>query len=597
MKSNRGSISIYMAIVLPTLIIVMVMIILKLSSIQRTQATITTLTQVSDVQMTKYRISLYDDYRLLAYKQNDEIVALFDTFKAENQLPDSASIVVTPHKLSGPNTYREAVVSAAKAEGVDELVSQGINWLDDYLKNKGKGGIGKQMTDAKEKIYDKLDTKKISNNIKKISQNPNTRKLKNLIQMVDKNARNADEEIEKYKTLMESYQKIYDEDAFGPIKTYINEMRDLSEELKEVNEDLDEIEERIDQKRSRKNTLQERYDNRVLGGLDTGDLKERIRSVKEDINELEDEYEEKMEEVKPIAKAFIEVHFGEQPSWLERLENLKSLVKDKWDETVNAVTNSVDENYLSEEIAQLSKSDFASHSPSILEKGLIVEYCLGIFKSNDPGTMRNFDFTGQKGERESLYKSEVEYILSTHRNDSLNSAVVKGQMMALREPVNLFVILSNPRIRRNITAITAAIPPPWQFIANTAIVGTWSAVESYLDVKALSDGKGVKIIKKYEDFHLSLNSLMDDGMDKIEDNLKNGTTPDDKSKDALYYQDYLRLLLYMQDEDQTLTRMMKLTALDLNGNEEMLEQLSTGHHVTLTRDGDVLLELERDYGQ
>ena len=358
-----------MAIVLPTLVISMFVIIIKLNAIQMQQATITSLTQVSEVQMTQYKIALYDDYRLLAYKENDEISTLFDLLKVENKLPASVAIDMTPHKLSNPSTYTSAVISAAKAEGVDELVSMGVTWLDDYLKAKDKGGIGKQVGSAKEKVYDKLNAKEISSNLKTISKKPSIGKLKQTIQKIDESEKKVKEEIENYKTLKASYKALYEEDPFENLTTYLNEMEELSSSLKHLENELAAIDERLDRKKEEKHKLQDRYDNLVLGGLDTGHVKANLKEVRRDIRALEDLYDEKEEDIKPIVSGFLEDHFGEQPSWLERLEKLKLLAKEKWDEKIDKTLNNVDEKYLSEEIEKLNKSDFKDQSQSMIEKG------------------------------------------------------------------------------------------------------------------------------------------------------------------------------------------------------------------------------------
>ena len=149
------------------------------------------------------------------------------------------------------------------------------------------------------------------------------------------------------------------------------------------------------------------------------------------------------------------------------------------------------------------------------------------------------------------------------------------ELLALRLPTNLMALLSDTEKMRSISNYTLALPQPWRTVAFTAVLTAWATAESYLDVMALLQGEGLSLIKSPTEWHLDLEGLMN----KKWHSKKNNT-----SSYKLYYQDYLRMLLFFQSEETSLKRVMELMTTEIQKTtkgETDLSHFSRGHHITL----------------
>ncbi|MDE6518557.1 MAG: hypothetical protein K2L18_12055, partial [Acetatifactor sp.] len=94
--------------------------------------------------------------------------------------------------------------------------------------------------------------------------------------------------------------------------------------------------------------------------------------------------------------------------------------------------------------------------------------------------------------------------------------------------------------------------PELQPVFETALILTWAYLESLYDVKTLLAGGRVELIKTDANWHYSLN------------NIWNPQAEAAKEEGAgLSYEDYLRILLYVQSPDILAMRFMDLMEMDI----------------------------------
>jgi hypothetical protein len=206
---------------------------------------------------------------------------------------------------------------------------------------------------------------------------------------------------------------------------------------------------------------------------------------------------------------------------------------------------------------------------------LVNEYYLSLFSSYDLNSPRALDPLNRM-DTERILKGEIEYIITGKASEKESMNWITAQVFALRVPSNLMALLSDTEKMRSISNYTLALPQPWRMVAFTAIVTAWVTAESYVDVMALLKGEGLALVKSPSEWHLDLESLVS----KSWQSKKN-----DHSFYKLYYQDYLRILLFFQSEETSLKRVMELMTTEIlkaTQGAYDLSCFSRGHHVVLS---------------
>ncbi len=208
------------------------------------------------------------------------------------------------------------------------------------------------------------------------------------------------------------------------------------------------------------------------------------------------------------------------------------------------------------------------------EKLLVNEYYLSLFSSYDINSPRALDPLNRM-DTERILKGEIEYIITGKASEKESMNWITAQVFALRVPSNLISLLSDTEKMRSISNYTLALPQPWRMVAFTAIVSAWATAESYVDVMALLKGEGLTRVKSPSEWHLDLESLVSKSWQ---------TKKNDHSAYKLYYQDYLRVLLFFQSEETSLKRVMELMTTEIQKTTKGaydLSSFSRGHHVVL----------------
>ena len=163
----------------------------------------------------------------------------------------------------------------------------------------------------------------------------------------------------------------------------------------------------------------------------------------------------------------------------------------------------------------------------------------------------------------SVLDYEAEYVLGGKKADKDNLSSVLGKIVLIRSGLNLISLLQDGEKRSETYALASGIigftgQPILIKIMQLLIISAWSAAESLTDVKALLEGKKVPILKKGDDWNLSL-----EGIKNFSEEMITGKD----CKQGLTYKDYLRVLLLMQNRKKQYFRTMDILQANMCANE------------------------------
>ena len=163
----------------------------------------------------------------------------------------------------------------------------------------------------------------------------------------------------------------------------------------------------------------------------------------------------------------------------------------------------------------------------------------------------------------SVLDYEAEYVLGGKKADKDNLSSVIGKIVLIRSGLNLISLLQDGEKRTATYALASGIigftgQPVLIKIVQLLIISAWSAAESLTDVKALLEGKKVPILKKADDWNLSL-----EGIKNFSEEMITGKD----CKHGLTYEDYLRVLLLMQNRKKQYFRTMDILQANMCANE------------------------------
>lgn len=153
---------------------------------------------------------------------------------------------------------------------------------------------------------------------------------------------------------------------------------------------------------------------------------------------------------------------------------------------------------------------------------------------------------------------DMEYILGTHSCDKENLLEVAGQLLLIREGVNLRYLSSSDLRQAEMLAAAVALAgflgqPELIRAFKYFIMVSWAFAEAVSDVKTLVNGGKVPLQKNNRNWHTDLESLL---FGKEE-------TPMRGSDSGLSYRDYLRILLLLEKEERAALRALEVMQIRL----------------------------------
>lgn len=147
---------------------------------------------------------------------------------------------------------------------------------------------------------------------------------------------------------------------------------------------------------------------------------------------------------------------------------------------------------------------------------------------------------------------ELEYVLSGKDSDEKNLSETVNQLLLLREAVNLIWFVQDEESMELVSGIADTLVgwtllPVLVEVVKLVLISAWTFAESALDVKKLLSGGQVPFLKSKDDWELTLDRLTEwlSGAGEIQ-------TAHSKGLD---YAEYMQILLFLQEEAQTVNRM------------------------------------------
>ena len=147
---------------------------------------------------------------------------------------------------------------------------------------------------------------------------------------------------------------------------------------------------------------------------------------------------------------------------------------------------------------------------------------------------------------------EIEYILSGKESDEKNLESIVQKIFLIRLGINYLYLLTDTGKQAEAAALALTISTllsiPWaEEAVKQLILIAWAAGESIIDLRTILSGGRVALVKTAENWQLSLSGLMTLGTDS--DSLEGAD-----SKEGFSYEDYLRVLLFLQDSGESAIR-------------------------------------------
>lgn len=159
---------------------------------------------------------------------------------------------------------------------------------------------------------------------------------------------------------------------------------------------------------------------------------------------------------------------------------------------------------------------------------------------------------------------ELEYLIGGKEADSENLEKTVQNLIAYRCAANAVFVLSDFEMMQKAQTIAAALAG---FTANpviiktveTAIVGAWAYLESVQDVRTLLAGGKIALLKNKQQWTTDLNHLLD--CFSVQSKAK-------ECENGLNYEDYLKQLLFLLDEQTFAYRLLNVVEQNLKCMQE-----------------------------
>lgn len=201
----------------------------------------------------------------------------------------------------------------------------------------------------------------------------------------------------------------------------------------------------------------------------------------------------------------------------------------------------------------------------IAEKLLFNEYILQNFNNACEYRYSSGGDTAEDNSRSLEY--EAEYIVSGKASDKENLESVLMKIFLIRLALNYVYLLGDSGKQAEAETLAAVIAlilliPEGTEVIKQLILFAWAAGESTLDIRTLLSGKRAALIKTKENWQVSLSELLTLGS-------SSGKNSGDDIPGGVSYKDYLRIFLFMQDQDNTAMRALDRIEENIAGKHGM----------------------------
>lgn len=193
----------------------------------------------------------------------------------------------------------------------------------------------------------------------------------------------------------------------------------------------------------------------------------------------------------------------------------------------------------------------------------------------------------QNSEKETFFAHEVEYVLEGDYSNERNKKAVANDLTVFRSILNAEYLYTDPKKKGEIMAAAEALTPgAMAVLTQAAIVASWSLAEGENDVDLLQAGKKVPMIKDENSWAVDLESVLQNvGRDCIDPGTEKG----------MVYGDYLRCLLFLEEESTKIARVLDLIQINIKGTYNgmfQIDEYNTGMRIGAEINGS-----EREYNE
>ena len=210
---------------------------------------------------------------------------------------------------------------------------------------------------------------------------------------------------------------------------------------------------------------------------------------------------------------------------------------------------------------KVTLDDYISHRSYMRGTGMCEEAAAVSGEPNDlvfqAYLFEKCGFYGQEKDK-SLLKYQIEYILSGQDTDWQNLEYIAKKLLRWREAANVLYILTDSAKIAEAEAMALALTavtlcPELAEPVKYTILFAWAYVESLQDVKTLLAGGRVPICKTAADWKTGIGSI---------ENVR-GSLAQDSGGRGLSYEEYLRIMLFLQNGSTRSFRAMDIMEMDI----------------------------------
>ena len=158
---------------------------------------------------------------------------------------------------------------------------------------------------------------------------------------------------------------------------------------------------------------------------------------------------------------------------------------------------------------------------------------------------------GESDEKNRTLDYEIEYILAGKTSDKENLESVLFRIFLIRMALNYAFLLTDTEKQgqAEILALAVAalllVPEAVEGIKHLVLIA-WAAGESVTDIRTLLSGKRAALVKTTDNWQTSLTSLFTLG--------EGSGTEENDAQEGIYYKDYLRILLFLENSKDVTMR-------------------------------------------
>ncbi len=555
----------------------------------------------SEAYLSRNNAYLFDNFGMIATLDSESLEKSVQFYFEQNQLIENAQDVnvnVTFKTLNSTAIFKEASIDAATIVVAHELTSYSIgllnqleiadkirmfsktiqNWernLSEQLDQSGATEIIKNLASCEDVITGKEDVTTLLKYLEEKHQMfySNLTALNKQVKEFSTSEKQIDVSISDFINTKTKEWNSVEATFLEKYNLYVSFASELVGQLESIETDqikLNEILESIKALESLKAS-----DETALM-VETLQNESKIYSarVTEGLNRVK-----KMSEMLNVAESI------ERPTVIDMLTNIAYEI-----ESLMSGIEIGDDQLVLKDAYDLTPNDDSDEDISFSEKILLNEYYLAVFSSYDVHCPRKIGYRSRLIEKR-LIKGEVEYLISGEPIEKKSISNTRIKLFGIREAANMVTLISDSEKLKQISNATIALPQPWRTIAFGASVATWCSVESYSDVNRLMKGEGFYFFKSKEQWATDFDTLLSGGWRTSVSDSKSESS--DVLDAKMYYLDYLRVLLLIQSETETINRAMTLIACELDNisdGKNKLGNFSLGHKVEVIWNNELSLD-------